>query len=55
MINHVVAFKLNDYSYTEKVLVIAEMKKLLEDLKEKIDLVKFIEVGVNYELDSKIC
>jgi len=53
MINHVVAFKLNDYSYTEKVLVIAEMKKLLEDLKEKIDLVKFIEVGVNYELDSK--
>ena len=53
MINHVVLFKLKDYSEAEKPLVIAEMKSLLEGLKGKIDELKYIEVGVNYELNSK--
>lgn len=53
MINHVVLFKLNDYSKQEKLAVIAELKAALEGLKEKIDEVKYIEVGVNYELEAK--
>ena len=53
MINHVVLFKLKDYSEMEKPLVIAEMKSLLEGLKGKIDELKYIEVGVNYELNAK--
>jgi hypothetical protein len=53
MINHVVLFKLKDYSEVEKPLVLAEMKSLLEGLKGKIDELKYIEVGVNYELNSE--
>jgi hypothetical protein len=53
MINHVVLFKLKDYSETEKPVLITEMKSLLEGLKGKIDELKYIEVGVNYELNSK--
>ena len=53
MINHVVLFKLNEYSDIEKPKVIAEMKSLLEGLKGKIEELKYIEVGVNYELNSK--
>lgn len=53
MINHVVLFKLKDYSEAEKPMIIAEMKSLLEDLKDKIEELKYIEVGVNYELNSK--
>ena len=53
MINHIVLFKLKDYSESEKPGIIAEMKSLLEGLKGKIDELKYIEVGVNYELNSK--
>ena len=53
MINHVVLFKLKDYSETEKPLIIAEMKSLLEGLQGKIGELKYIEVGVNYELNTK--
>lgn len=53
MINHVVLFKLKDYSETEKPVLIAEMKSLLEGLRGKIDELKYIEVGVNYELNTK--
>jgi len=53
MINHVVLFKLKDYSEAEKPQVIAEMKSLLEGLKGKIDELKYIEVGVNYDSNSK--
>ena len=53
MINHVVLFKLNDYPAEEKKAVIAEMKSLLLGLKDKIKELKFIEVGVNYELNAK--
>jgi hypothetical protein len=53
MINHIVLFKLKDYSTQEKQPIIAEMKSLLEGLNGKIDGLKYIEVGVNYELESK--
>ncbi len=53
MINHVVLFKLKDYSETEKPVLIAEMKTLLEGLRGKIDELRYIEVGVNYELNTK--
>jgi len=53
MINHVVLFKLKEYSSEEKSKVIAELKTLLEGLIDKIEVVKFIEVGVNYELKAK--
>jgi len=53
MINHVVLFKLKEYPQKEKSKVIAELKTLLEELKDKIEVVKFIEVGVNYDLEAK--
>jgi len=52
MINHVVLFKLKDYSVEEKSRIIAEMKTLLQGLNGKIEKLKYIEVGVNYELNS---
>ncbi len=53
MINHVVLFKLNEYPEEEKKKVIAEMKSLLEALKDKIEELKFIQVGVNYQIKSR--
>ena len=53
MINHIVLFKLKDYSESEKPGIIAEMKSRLEGLKGKIDELKYIEVGTNYEMNSK--
>ena len=53
MINHVVLFKLKNYPEAEKVQIIKELKSLLEGLQQKITEVKFIEVGVNYELEAQ--
>ena len=53
MINHVVLFKLKDYPSDEKKKISAEIKSLLEGLKEKIAEVKFIEVGLNYHIETK--
>lgn len=53
MINHVVLFKLKDYPEQEKKEVIAELTSALRGLKDKIKEAKYIEVGVNYELDAK--
>jgi len=53
MVNHVVLFKLKEYSAEEKKAVIAELKSMLLALKGKIKELKHIEVGENYELDSK--
>ncbi len=53
MINHVVLFKLKDYSAEQKAEVLAELKGMLLGLKDKIEVLKFIEVGENYVLDSK--
>lgn len=53
MINHIVLFKLKPYSPNEKSQVLAELKTSLLALKDKISVVKYLEVGENYELDSK--
>lgn len=53
MINHIVLFKLKDYPKEDKAKIVEELKALLEGLKEKIDEVKYLEVGTNYELEAK--
>ncbi len=53
MINHVVLFKLKAYPAEEKSQIIANVKAMLLGLKGKIDELKYIEVGENYELESK--
>ena len=53
MINHVVLFKLKQYPAEEKSKILAELKTSLLALKGKISELKYIEVGENYELDSK--
>ncbi len=53
MINHIVLFKLKPYPAEEKEAILQEVKTLLESLQEKIDVLKYIEVGINYELESK--
>lgn len=54
MIKHVVLFKLKEYqSDGEKQDVIGEIEDALLDLSGKIGELKYIEVGVNYEIASK--
>ncbi len=53
MINHIVLFKLKEFPEQEKKEVVAELKAMLEGLKSKIKEVKYMEVGANYELNSK--
>ncbi len=54
MINHVVLFKLKKYnSDSEKQNVIGSIEDALLSLKGKIEELKYIEVGVNYELATK--
>jgi hypothetical protein len=54
MINHVVLFKLKKYnSDSEKQNVISSIEDALLGLSGTIDELKYIEVGVNYELDTK--
>lgn len=53
MVNHVVLFKLKDYPADKKASVISELKSMLESLQSKIKELKYIEVGVNHELDAK--
>lgn len=52
MVNHVVLFKLKDFPDKEKTLIRNELKSLLEGLPGKIDDLKFLEVGINHELNS---
>ncbi len=53
MINHIVLFKLKDYPESQKDEVRDEMKSLLEGLKDKIEVLRHMEVGLNYELNAK--
>jgi hypothetical protein len=54
MINHVVLFKLKKYeSDSEKQNVISSIEDALLSLLETVDELKYIEVGVNYELVAK--
>lgn len=53
MINHVVLFKLKEYPESEKKAVLKKIKSALEALKDKITEIKYLEVGLNYELHAK--
>jgi hypothetical protein len=54
MINHVVLFKLKKYpSDSEKQTEISKIEEALMGLAGKIDELKYIEVGVNYDLDAQ--
>lgn len=53
MLNHVVLFKLKDYPEDEKQEVLNKIKSVLEGLKDKIEEVKHLEVGLNYQLAAK--
>ena len=51
MINHVVLFKLKEFeSEDQKAVVRNKIKQALLALKEKIEVLRYIEVGQNYEL-----
>lgn len=53
MLNHVVLFKLKEYPEAEKREVLAQIKEALEGLNGKIKELKYLEVGLNHELDAK--
>ncbi len=54
MINHVVLFRLKKYdSESEKQNIIGSIEDALLSLSGKIKELKYIEVGVNYELKAK--
>lgn len=54
MINHVVLFKLKKYdSLPEKQEMVENIEEALLGLADKIDELKYIEVGINYELEAK--
>jgi hypothetical protein len=54
MINHVVLFKLKKYdSDQEKQTEIGRIEDALLGLSDKIQELKYIEVGVNYDLNAK--
>ncbi len=53
MINHTVVFKLRDFeNEDQKAVVRNKIKQALLALKEKIEVLKYIEVGLNFELMS---
>jgi len=53
MINHIVLFKLNEFENEDlKAVVRNKIMHALLALKDKIDVLKFIQVGQNYELMS---
>lgn len=48
MIKHIVLFKLKEMESAEaKMSIMQEFKEALEALKEKISVLRFIEVGIN--------
>lgn len=53
MINHVVLFKMKDFPADEKREKMEQIKSALEALKDKIQELKYLEVGLNYETPSK--
>ena len=53
MIQHIVLFKLNEFENEDlKALVRNKIKQALLALKDKIEVLRFIQVGQNYELMS---
>lgn len=53
MINHVVLFKLRPYPLAEKMAILAELKEKLENLKNEITELVYIEAGINCVPESK--
>lgn len=50
MVRHIIMFKLKDFSDpSEKLEMAIKVKNELEKLKEKIEVIKFLEVGINVE------
>ncbi len=48
MVKHIVLFKLKEFnSYNERTYICTTFKQKLENLKDKIDVIKSIEVGRN--------
>ncbi len=53
MIKHVVLFKLKEFESEDlKALVRNKISKALLSLKEKIEVLKYIEVGQSYDLNA---
>jgi len=53
MINHVVLFKMKEFSNSEdKKQAMLQVKDQIENLKNEIKEVKLIEVGLHYDIDS---
>lgn len=53
MIKHIVLFKLREFENEDhKAVVRNKIKQALLALKDKIEVLKYIEVGLNYELMS---
>lgn len=53
MINHVVLFKLKEFeNEDQKAVVRNKIKNALLSLKDKVEELKYIEVGQNHELNS---
>lgn len=53
MINHTVLFKLRAFeNETQKAEMRNQIKNGLLALRDKIDVLKFIEVGTNYQLEA---
>src|ERR1035437_9019356 len=53
MISHVVLFKLKDFeNEDQKAVVRNKIKHALESLKDKIEELKYIEVGLDHQLNS---
>lgn len=53
MIQHIVLFKLKEFeNEDQKAVVRNKIKQALLALKEKIEVLKYIQVGQNYELIS---
>ena len=53
MINHIVLFKLKKFPKNKKEIILAELKTALESLIDKIQELKFIEVGLNHKTETE--
>ena len=52
MVNHVVLFKFKAYPSVEKQEKLNQLKEALLGLRNKIEELKYMELGTNYALDS---
>ena len=53
MLKHIVLFKAKEFNTAEeKKNILNKIKSELEALKDKIEVLRFIEVGLHYELDA---